>query len=224
MSTRLGRGIKRGWEPSPALVAERLGRMNGARRQRRAEREATARQLAEELAGMPLEALLKHVTTRQWTVAIMHLGGYGAAEIARSLGYAKVETITRVLQQPEVVRLIAVIREAQLERVLQGTYGVQAQAKAAAPIVFEHVAALAGGRKDRATGERVGRAKRDADAIRAADLVLTTSGDKIARTAHVHLVLEQLSDHELEHFAAAGAWPERLAGVAGLLPGPDGEP
>src|SRR5262249_10279171 len=42
MSTRTGSGIKRGWEPTPALVAERLARMNGGRRQRRAEREAAA--------------------------------------------------------------------------------------------------------------------------------------------------------------------------------------
>jgi hypothetical protein len=53
-------------------------------------------------------------------------------------------------------------------------------------------------------------------------LVLTTSGDKVARTAHVHLVLEQLSDAELEAFSARGEWPQRLAGVAGLLPGPEG--
>ena len=220
MSARLGRGIKRGWAPSPAVVAERLGRMNGARRARRAEREAAARQLAEQLGGMPLETLLKHVTTRYWTVAIMHLGGYSAAEIARHLGYAKLETITRVLQQPEVVRLIEVIRQAQLERVLQGTYGVAAQAKAAAPEVFAHVAELAGAKKDRATGQRIGRARRDADAIRAADLVLTTSGDKVERKAHLHLhLLEQLSDRELESFVARGEWPERLTGI-GLLPGP----
>jgi hypothetical protein len=105
---------------------------------------------------------------------------------------------------------------------MRGEFGVAAQAKAAAPAVMEHVAELAGGRKDRATGVRVGRAKRDSDAIRAADLVLTTSGDKIARTAHLHLhVLEQLNDAELEAFSARGEWPERLAG-AGLLPGPGG--
>jgi hypothetical protein len=225
MSTRLGRGIKRGWQPSPALVAERLTRMNGARRQRRAEREAAARQLAEELAGMPLEALLQHVTTRQWTVAVMSLGGYGVTEIARALGYATVDGVNRVLKQPEVVRLIEVIRRAQLERVLQGTYGVHAQAKAAAPAVMGHVTELAGARQDEATGERRGRAKRDADALRAAELVLTVSGDKVERKAQVHLhVLEELSEAELEELAARGAWPERYQGVAGLLPGGDGEP
>jgi hypothetical protein len=220
MSTRLGRGIKRGWQPSPALVAERLTRMNGTRRERRAERQAAARQLAEELAGMPLDALLTHVTTRQWTVAVMHLGGYGVTEIARALGYATLNGVNRVLQQPEVVRLIEVIRRAQLERVLQGTYGVQAQANAAAPEVMAHVTELAGAQKQ-ADGTRRGRAKRDADALRAAELTLTVSGHKVERQAHLHLhVLEEMSEAELEALAASGTWPERYRGVAGLVTGP----
>jgi hypothetical protein len=174
---------------------------------------------------MPLEALVKGVTTRQWTVAIMSLGGYGLAEIARALGYATVNGVKRVLEQPEVVRLIEVIRQAQLDRVLQGTWGVHAQAKAAAPLVFEHVTELAGARKDRATGERIGRARRDADAIRAAELTLTVSGDKVERKAMLHLhVLEEFSETELETLAERGEWPERYHGVAGLVPGPREEP
>jgi hypothetical protein len=221
MSTRIGRGIKRGWQPSPALVAERLARMNGTRRQRRAEREAAARRLAEELAGMPLETLVKGVTTRQWTVGVMHLGGYGVTEIAQALGYATVDGVNRVLKQPEVVRLIELVRRAQLERVLQGTYGVAAQAKAAAPLVMEHVVELAGAKKDRASGERIGRARRDADALKAAELTLTVSGHKIERTAHVHLhLLEELSETELEALASRGEWPARYESVAGLVPGP----
>jgi hypothetical protein len=223
MSTRVGRGIKRGWQPSPALVAERLTRMNGTRRQRRTEREAGARQLAEELAGMPLEALLTHVTTRQWTVAVMSLGGYGVTEIARALGYATLNGVNRVLKQPEVVRLIEVIRRAQLERVLQGTYGVQAQAKAAAPEVMAHVTELAGAKKG-PDGARLGRAKRDADALRAAELTLTVSGHKVEQTASLHVhVFEQMTDAELEAYAERGEWPQRWdRGLA--LPGPEGEP
>jgi hypothetical protein len=199
--------------------------MNGIRRQRRAEREAAQRRLVEELAGMPLEALVKGVTTRQWTVAIMSLGGYGLAEIARALGYATVNGVKRVLEQPEVVRLIEVIRQAQLDRVLQGTYGVQAQAKAAAPEVMAHVTELAGARKDRATGERIGRARRDADALRAGELVLTVSGDRIERKAVAHFhMLEEMSEAELEALAASGTWPERYRGI-GLVSGPgEGEP
>jgi len=224
MSTRTGGGIKRGWEPSPALVAERLARMNGARRQRRVEREAEARRLAEELSGLPLDALLKTVTTRQWTVGVMHLGGYGVTEIAHALGYATIDGVNRVLKQAAVIRLIELIRQAQLDRVLQGTYGVQAQAKAAAPNVMEHVAELAGGVKDRATGERRGRARRDSDALRGAELLLTVSGDKVERKQilHAHL-FEQMSEPELEVLATTGEWPERFRGVAGYLPGPSGE-
>jgi hypothetical protein len=223
MSRRAGEGLRAGWAPSPAVVAERLARMNGGRRRQRAEREAAQRRLVEELGGMPLEALVKGISTRQWTVGVMHLGGYGVTEIAQALGYATVDGVTRVLKQPEVVRLIELVRRAQLERVLQGTYGVAAQAKAAAPLVMEHVVELAGARKDRATGERVGRARRDADALRAAELTLTVSGDKVERKALLHLhVLDEMSDAELEAYAERGEWPERYKGLA--LPGPEGEP
>jgi hypothetical protein len=223
MSQRHGPGIKRGWEPSPALVAERLARMNGARRQRRAERLAAQRQLAEDLAGMPLEALVKGITTRQWTVGVMHLGGYGVTEIAQALGYATVDGINRVLKQAAVQRLVELVRRAQLERVLRGEYGVQASAKAAAPEVMAHVTELAGANKA-PDGSRVGRARRDADALKAAELTLTVSGHKVERTAHVHLhVLEEFSEAELETLAERGEWPERYQSVAGLVPGPTGE-
>src|SRR4029453_2420111 len=46
-----GPGIKRGWPPSPAVVAQRLERMNRGRVAKRAEREAEARALGEELSG-----------------------------------------------------------------------------------------------------------------------------------------------------------------------------
>jgi hypothetical protein len=155
----------------------------------------------------------------------MHLGGYGVTEIARGLGYATVDGVNRVLAQPAVGRLIELIRRAQLERVLQGAYGVAATAKAAAPEVMAHVTELAGARKDRATGERVGRARRDADALRAAELTLTVSGDKVERKAVAHFhMLEEMSEAELEALAGRGEWPERYQGI-GLLSGPgEGEP
>jgi hypothetical protein len=103
--------------------------------------------------------------------------------------------------------LVQEVRNAQLERVLQGTFGVAATAKAAAPEVMAHVAELAGGVRDKATGERKGRARRDADALRASELLLTVSGDKMARTVttHVHALLEH---HRLDLEAARG---DRLA-------------
>jgi hypothetical protein len=155
---------------------------------------------------------------------MLSLMGKSSREIAALVGYAGSAPVVRVLRHPAVVRLIEAVREAQLERVLSGTYGVAAAARAAAPAVIEHVAALAGGVKDRATGERVGRAKRDADALRGAELLLTVSGDKMARTAttHVHAVLEEFSDDELEALAARGVIPERYQGVVGLFGAPTG--
>ena len=220
---RTGPGTTRHPGPPPAVVAERLAAMARARDGTRAERAARQRAWLEAVGGMSLEDVKRSTPARLWSVAMFHLGGYTLEEIARAIGYASKQSAATALRHPAVVRIIALVRDAQLERVMRGEYGVAAQAKAAAPAVMEHVTELAGGRKDRATGTRVGRAKRDADAIRAADLVLTTSGDKVARTAHLHLhVLEQLSDAELEAFSARGEWPERLAGVAGLLPGPEG--
>jgi len=220
---RQGAGTKAHPGPSPAVVAERLAHMRRAAKASRAERLAEQRAWLEAVSGMTLEALRASAPARLWTVAMLHLGGYDSMSIARAAGYTNHAAALRALKHPAVVRIIALVRDAQLERVLRGEYGVLATAKAAAPAVMEHVAELAGGVKDRGTGERRGRAKRDADAIRAADLLLTTSGDKVARTAHLHLhVLEQLSDQELEAFSARGEWPERLAGV-GLLPGPGGE-
>jgi len=129
-----------------------------------------------------------------------------------------------VLRHPAVVRLVEEVRAAQLERVLRGEYGVAAAARAAAPAVLEHVAELAGGVKDRATGERKGRAKRDADALRGAELLLTVSGDKMARTAttHVHALLEEFTDDELVALAERGELPARFQGVAGLFGAPTG--
>jgi len=208
---------------APELMAERAAQMQAACKRTREERNRRAREWLEACTSMSLEELRRSTSARLWSVAMLYLGGYNADAIARAIGYTTTQAARKALKHPAVVRIIALVREAQLERIMRGDYGVAATAKAAAPAVMEHVAELAGGRKDRATGARVGRAKRDADAIRAADLLLTTSGDKVARTAHMHLhVLEQLSDSELEAFSARGEWPERLAGVVGMLPGPEG--
>jgi hypothetical protein len=222
-SERTGPGTKACVGAPPEVLAERVVAMQAAFKRTREERNRKAREWLEACTSMSLEELRRSTKARLWSVAMLYLGGYNADAIARAIGYTTTPAARKALKHPAVERIIALVRDAQVERVLRGDYGVAAAAKAAAPTIMEHVAELAGGRKDKATGTRVGRAKRDADAIRAADLVLTTSGDKIARTAHLHLhVLEQLSDAELEAFSARGEWPERLAGVAGLLPGPDG--
>src|SRR5262245_32792728 len=153
---------------------------------------------------------------------MLHLGGYDLRSIAGIIGWSNVSRAAAALKHPAVVRIIELIREEQVNRVLRGEYGVAATAKAAAPAVMEHVAELAGGIKDRRTGERTGRARRDADALRAGELLLTVSGDKVERKAilHAHL-FEQMSDAELERLAKEAEWPERFKGVAGYLPGSD---
>jgi hypothetical protein len=220
---RTGPGTKRHPGPPPAVVAERLERMQrGARAGRVAQRDA-ARAWLEGLAGMGLEELVRTTPRRQWLVAMCHLGGYDTTAIARIVGYTNATAAAKALKHPAVVRLIEVIRRAQVDRVLQGEYGVTAQAQAAAPAVMEHVTELAGAQKQ-ADGTRRGRAKRDADALRAAELTLTVSGHKVERQAHLHLhVLEEMSEAELEALAASGTWPERYRGVAGLVTGPEGD-
>jgi len=223
MSAELtGPGTRKHPGPPPDVLAERVAAMQAADKRTRAARNAKARAWLEACASMPMDELRRSIPARLWSVAMLYLGGYDAAAIARAIGYTREQAARNALKHPAVKRLIELVREAQVERVLRGEYGVAAQAKAAAPAVMEHVAELAGGRKDKTTGERVGRARRDADAIRAADLVLTTSGDKVVRSASYQIhVLEQLSDAELEAFSTRGEWPARLEGIVGALPAPE---
>jgi hypothetical protein len=216
---RWGDGTKKSPGPPAAIVAERLAKMHVAAKATRAERTAEQRRWLEGLSGMSLDELRRTTPGRYWAVAMLHLGGYDAAAIARCVGYTNIAASLKALKHPAVKRIIELVRQEQLERVLRGEYGVAAQAKAAAPAVMEHVAELAGGVKDKASGERKGRARRDADALRAAELTLTVSGDKVERKQilHAHL-FEQMSDEELEALATRAEWPERFRGVAGYLP------
>lgn len=210
--------------PSPAVAAERLRHAQVAAKASREERKAEQKRWLESITGLSLDELRLSTPTRLWSVAMLHLGGYDAEAIARCIGYGDGKRVFKVLKHPACRRIIELVREAQLERVMRGEYGVAAVAKAAAPAVIEHVAELAGGVKDRATGERRGRARRDSDALRGAELLLTVSGDKVERKQilHAHL-FEQMSEPELEVLATTGEWPERFKGVAGYLPGPTRE-
>jgi hypothetical protein len=220
---RTGPGTVRHPGPPPEVVAERLATMHRRGAVSRLERARAHREWLEATAGMGLDELKRTAPMRLWTVALLHLGGYDAPAIARTLGYATAAGALRALKHPAVQRLIHVVRDAQVERVVRGEYGVTAQAQAAAPAVMEHVTELAGAQKQ-ADGTRKGRAKRDADALRAAELTLTVSGHKVERQAHLHLhVLEEMSEAELEALATGGTWPERYRGVAGLVTGPTQE-
>ena len=205
------------------MLAERLAGARVKARATAAERKAEQRRWLESLSGLSLDELRLSSPTRLWSVAMLHLGGYDTAAIARAIGYTNRAAAVKALRHPAVTRIIELVRSAQLERVMRGEYGVAAQAKAAAPAVMEHVAELAGGMKDKATGERRGRARRDSDALRAAELTLTVSGDKVERKASVTFhIFEQMSDAELESLAVTGAFPERFRNVAGYLPGATG--
>jgi hypothetical protein len=224
MYERTGKGLRVQMGPSPAVIAERLAKMQKAGRASQAERKEEQRRWLESLSGLSLDELRISTPARLWSVAMLHLGGYDTTSIARCIGYTVEKNARKALQHPAVRRIIELVRAEQLERVMRGEYGVAAQAKAAAPAVMEHVAELAGGVKDKATGERKGRARRDSDALRAAELTLTVSGDKVERkqVLHAHL-FEQMSDEELERLATVAEWPERFRGVAGLLPGASDE-
>jgi len=123
---------------------------------RRAERRQESIATLEALAGASLDELRQKLPTRFWVIAMLSLMGKSTREIADLVGYAGSAPVVRVLRHPAVVRLVEEVRAAQLERVLQGEFGVAAAARAAAPAVIEHVAALAGGVKDRATGDGSG--------------------------------------------------------------------
>ena len=109
---------------------------------------------------------------------------------------------------------------------------MQSQARAAAPAVMQNLTELAGAAAPDGEGNRAGRARRDADSIRAGELVLDVGGYRINRHhhEHVHQVLfEQMTDAELEHLAETAEWPERLRDAVGgvapfttppALPGP----
>src|SRR5262249_42225156 len=138
----------------------------------------------------------------------------------------------RLLKHPVVVRIVQLIRDHQLALVVQGEFGVQSQARAAAPAIMRNLTDLAGAAAPDAEGERAGRARRDSDSIRAGELVLDVGGYRIHRHQHEHVyqvLMEQMSDAELEHLAETAEWPERLQGAVGgvaqfttppALPGP----
>src|SRR5262245_37201144 len=152
---------------------------------RRAERRAQSVAELEALAGASLLELRQKLPTRYWVLAMLSLTGKSVREIAALVGYAGPAPVLKALRHPAVMRLVEEVRAAQLEAITRGAYGVLAAAQAAAPAIAEHVAELAGAKKA-ADGSRLGRARRDADAIRAADLVLTLSGDKVERHATLH--------------------------------------
>jgi hypothetical protein len=196
-----------------AVAAMALGRAAAHQERLAAETALLAR-----LADMPLEELTRHATGRQWMAAVLASAGATEEEIARALGLRGGRVSAhRLRQHPVVARLVALIRAHQLALVLRGEFGVQSQARAAAPAVVEHLTELAGAQRA-GDGTRRGRAGRDRDAIAAGQVVLDVAGVRVQRHQHQHVhqvFLEEMSDAELEAFASDGTCPERLQGALG---------
>src|SRR5215469_12811154 len=123
---RSGDGTFKHPGPPAAIVAERLAKMHIACRATREERKAEQRRWLESLSGMSLEELRRSTPNRLWSVAMLHLGGYDLSAIARGLGYTHTQSAVKALKHPAVQRIVELIREEQVARVLRGEYGVQA--------------------------------------------------------------------------------------------------
>jgi hypothetical protein len=212
-------GTRKALVLDPDSTARKVAAMAVGRAAAHEERLAAQATLLARLAEMPLEELARHVSGRQWMAAVFAASGATEAEIARALGLrGGAVSAHRLRKHPVVERLVALIRAQQLALVLRGEFGVQSQARAAAPAIMQNLTELAGAAPPDAAGTRRGRAGRDADSIRAGELVLDVGGYRIQRHAHqhVHLVLlEQMSDQELERFASDGTVPEHLAEALG---------
>lgn len=202
---------------TPEQIAERMQAFrNGTKRWRDKGRDKA---WADEVAACTdLAQIRAKVSRRHFEIAMWHLGGYDNETIRQVIGYSDRCLIMRILRRPEVAKMIDLVRAAQLERVIKGEFGVRAQAKAAAPTIMKRVIEKAGGREDGA-GNAVGMARKDADALRAADLALTISGDKVEQHAHVHAhtLLQGMSPQELRAYAESGVLPERLAHIGQTL-------
>jgi hypothetical protein len=201
---------------NPEVLAGRVARLSLARAQARAARLQAEAQLLSEVTSLDLEGLRRRATARQWLCALGEATGATEPEIARLVGLkGGAVSVHRLRKHPVVRRLVELIQRHQLDLVLKGEFGAQATARAAAPEIVSHLSELAGAQKER-DGTRRGRAPRDRDAIAAAQVVLDVGGIRVQRHDHRHVhqvLLDQLSDGELEALAERGEWPERFHGT-----------
>lgn len=169
----------------------------------------------------PGEKLVGKISARWWEVLIMHCSGYDCRDIARIMGYSSHAVVEEILRKPRMASYIEEVRQAQLEKVLSGAFGVRAQAKAAAPKVMKQMI-------HNATA-----ADRASDQVKAGQTVLQVAGELIQRSEvnHVHTILKDLTDAELISLRDRGIWPERyqslvsklgLGAQQGALPAPEG--
>jgi hypothetical protein len=208
---------------APVLDAEQtvraVAQMALGRAAAHRERLAAQTALLERLSDMPLDELKRYANGRQWMVAAFAASGSTEPEIARALELkGGAVSAHRLLKHPVVVRIVQLIRDEQLARVLNGEFGVQSQARAAAPAIMRNLTDLAGAAAPDGAGQRPGRARRDADSIRAGELVLDVGGYRVQHHQHAHLhqvIFDQMTDIELEKLATNSEWPERFKGALG---------
>jgi hypothetical protein len=127
--------------PPPVLDGEKTARavaqMALGRAAAHRERLAAQTALLERLTEMSLEELKRHVNGRQWMAAAFAASGATEPEIARALELkGGAVSAHRLVKHPVVVRIVQLIRDEQLARVLRGEFGVQSQARAAAPAIM----------------------------------------------------------------------------------------
>jgi hypothetical protein len=214
---RTGPGVQKGYTPTPEQVAQRLENLARGRARQKPRQKEDLAQLAIDVTGMSLDELRKRISARSLMVAVYHVAGLSVGEIARIIGYATADVARRTLARPDVAALIDRIKAAQLQRVIDGEFGVQAAAKAAAPKIAKRIIEKAGGIEDR-DGRPVGMAHRDADALRAGETALRLSGDLTERRENVHVhFMEEMSEHELAGLAEHGVWPEKYQHILGTL-------
>src|SRR5262245_2134602 len=200
--------------PSPAVLAVRLENLQRGHRAWRQKQGAAKRALAELYRELPVEELWRTVKPKLASAVALYLAGYEYPAIAAAIGYSgrpsSSTTVMKLLQRPEAKRLVEEIRQKQLERIIAGDYGVTATLRAAAPRIAAGVAALAGGIAG-PDGRPEGKGPQAADVIKAADLAFTIGGYKVQRReVTFNVLLDGLSDFELQQLAEDGVWPERL--------------
>jgi hypothetical protein len=158
--------------------------------------------------------LLGIVRNRHFEIVFLHLSGFTRRDIAKVV-LLKDLTVKGILQRPEIVKLIALVREAQLAQVIRGEYGVREQAKAAAPKVLENLINKAGG------GTPATRAEKDRDQIKAAETVLKVSKDlgaapeatAVRSATYVDALFAKMTPAEITTYKETGQFPASMQAV-----------
>lgn len=197
---KTGPGHHHPMEFTPEEVAKRTERLRAGHRRWSERMKAIKRgELVDGLS--PAKTRARRVSNRHWEVLMAHLSGMGDPDIARMLGYSQPNVIGVILRRPEIAAYIQEVRQAQLDRIIRGEFGVRAQAKAAAPKAMGRII------------EESDKAPKSADRIKAARTTLEVAGELVQTHAHHHVyeLMNGLTREELTALALRGTWPERLA-------------